>query len=202
MLSSLLKRLGLSKKEHKPTAEELIKEMRESVNDFENRPIYIKLTTKIINNAKDSELLQMVFDNLSKKITDHKNEYQMVLTFSKAQQAIYTIWCLEAEVNNGGFNQYYFNSSRQFAPLTPDALQLVGAHQFAELADTANHIFVEEYTKITEHQDGTLEGFSKSYKDNPLNKLDEKFFALYKTEDLQQLQVDFIRRNTTDFIEE
>ena len=56
--------------------------------------------------------------------------------------------------------------------------------------------------KIKNHQDGTLEGFSKSYQDNPLNDLDTEFYDLYKIEDLHKLQVDFIRKNKQDFVDE
>jgi hypothetical protein len=127
-------------------------------------------------------------------------EYQTVLTWTKPQQAIYTIWWLEAEVNNGGYNQFYANSSGQFYKLLPDALKLVGAVKFADLTERANKTYESENKKITEHQDGTVEGFSKSYDDNPLNKFDDEFYDLYKTEDLQQLQVNFIRKNKLEFI--
>lgn len=48
--------------------------------------------------------------------------------------------------------------------------------------------------KITKHQDGTIEGFSKSYDENPLNDFDTEFYELYQTENLQQIQVDYIRK--------
>lgn len=94
------------------------------------------------------------------------------------------IWALEAEVNNGGYNQFYFNSSGQFYKHLPDALKLVGAPKFADLTKRANNTFEKENPKITQHQDGTIEGFSKSYDENPLNKFDDEFYDLYETENL------------------
>jgi len=159
------------------------------------------LTVQIIDTTSDDELLQVVFDNLIEKLPkDYNKEYQTVLTWPKPQQAIYTIWWLEAEVNNGGYNQFYANSSGQFYKLLPGALKLVGAMKFADLTERANKTYESENKKITEHQDGTLEGFSKSYDDNPLNKFDTEFYDLYKTENLQQLQVDFIRKHKLEFI--
>jgi hypothetical protein len=159
------------------------------------------LTVQIIDTTSDDELLQVVFDNLSEKLPkDYNMEYQTVLTWTKPQQAIYTIWWLEAEVNNGGYNQFYANSSGQFYKLLPDALKLVGAMKFADLTERANKTYESENKKITEHQDGTVEGFSKSYDNNPLNKFDDEFYDLYKTENLQQLQVDFIRKHKLEFI--
>jgi hypothetical protein len=172
-----------------------------SVEKFKNRPIYKQLSVKIIDTTSDNDLLQVVFDNLSEKLhEDYKKEYETVLNWNKSQQAIYMIWSLEAEVNNGGFNQFYYNSSGQFYKHLPKLLSLIGAKRFSELIEKANTTFEKENPKITQHQDGSLEGFSKSYDDNPLNKFDEEFYELYKKEDLHQLQVNFIRAHRTDFI--
>lgn len=175
----------------------------ESVQDFMNRPIYKELTEDIIDTTPDDQLLQTVFDNLAEKIPqDYSKEYETVLTFTKAQQAIYVIQCLEAEVDNGGFNQFYFNSSGKFAKLVPDALRLIKANKFADLVTMANETYERKKTIITKDQDGTLEGFSKSYNNNPLSGFDDKFYNLEKIEDLQQLQINFIRSNKTDFTDE
>ena len=143
-----------------------------------------------------------MFDNLSEKQTDnYEKEFEAVMSWNKSRQAIYMIWLLEAEVNNGGYNQFYFNSSGQFYKYLPDALRLIGANKFADLTERANKTFEKENDKITKHQDGTIEGFSKSYEDNPLNDFDTEFYELYKTENLQRLQVDFIRKNRNQFVD-
>ncbi|HMO81211.1 MAG TPA: DMP19 family protein [Pyrinomonadaceae bacterium] len=45
--------------------------------------------------------------------------------------------CLEGEVNNGGFDQFFFNSSGDYAKETIDALKQIGAHQTAEIVQLA-----------------------------------------------------------------
>ena len=177
-------------------------QLANSVEAFKNRPIYKELTEKIIDTTKDENLLQVVFDNLSEKQpTDYEKEYETVMTWNKSRQAIFMIWMLEAEVNNGGYNQFYSNTSGQFYKYLPEALKLVGANKFAKLTEKANKTFEKENEKITKHQDGTIEGFSKSYDDNPLNDFDTEFYDLYKTENLQQIQIDFIRKNKKEFID-
>jgi len=163
------------------------------------KPIF---TEETINKTIDNELLEKVWSNISSKLSkDPEKEYESLLKLSKSEQAIYIIWNLEAEINNGGFNQYYFNSSGQFADLTPDALKLIKANKFSELVSRANNIYKKEHRKITKHQDGTIEGFSKSYDDNPLNELDNEFYDLYKTEKLGDLQIEYIRQNKNEFID-
>ena len=47
------------------------------------------------------------------------------------------IWELEAQVNNGGFDQYFFNSSASTVPYVVAALHSVGAPATAAIVDDA-----------------------------------------------------------------
>jgi len=47
------------------------------------------------------------------------------------------IWEFEAQVNNGGFSQYFYNSSGELAPYAPFALREIGATSTAALASEA-----------------------------------------------------------------
>ena len=161
-----------------------------------------RLTEQMIDTTTGSDLLYLIFDDLFRSLpTNYKKEYKTVLSWNKSRQAIYMIWLLEAEVNNGGFNQFYFNSSGQFYTYLPEALKLVGATKFAELTEQANAVYEKEHKSITQHLDGTIEGFSKSYENNPLNDFDSLFYELYQKEDLLELQVDYIRNHKEAFIE-
>lgn len=51
------------------------------------------------------------------------------------------IWTLEADVNNGGFDQYYLNSSGDHAWYAPRALEAVGAATIASIVTEANAVF-------------------------------------------------------------
>lgn len=51
------------------------------------------------------------------------------------------VWLLEAEVNNGGFDQYYFNSAGDLAIPTVNALRLIGASHTASMLAAANSEF-------------------------------------------------------------
>ncbi|WP_433900543.1 DMP19 family protein [Sphingobacterium puteale] len=162
--------------------------------------IQTPLTEQTIDTTSDDMLLEVVYDNLFRKLSAaYDKEYEIVFSWNKSRQAIYMISRLEAEVNNGGYNQFYFNSSGQFATALPEALKLVGATQFADLTERANSTFEKEKSKITEDQDGTVEGFSKSYENNPLNKFDEVFYKLNEAKNLQKIQVDYIRKNKNEF---
>jgi len=198
MLKRILQALGLSKKEEKGPYDDIL----QSVRDFQNRPIHKELTAEIIDNAPDDNLLQIVFDNLNAKIPeDYDKHYETVMSWNKSRQAIYFTWCLEGDVVNGGFNQFYFNSNGKFYRFIPDALRLLGFTSFAELVQQANDTYEKDYAKITEDQDGTLEGFAESYEDNPLNVYDKLFYELQEKEDLGKKMVPYIRSHQSDFID-
>lgn len=172
-----------------------------STNDFGRRGVHRTLTTSIIDTTPDDHLLQMVIANVLAKLPgDEEARYPAVLSLPKAQQAVYIVWWLEAEVNNGGYNQYYYNSTGEFAELAPQALRYIGASKFAHLTTKANAVYESEMKKILENQDGTIESFSISYDGNPLNRFDEAFYKLSEQESLRQILVDFIRKNKVEFV--
>lgn len=165
-------------------------------------PVGALLTEQVIDSTPDDKLLRLIFDHLSEKLPeDYMLEFATVMGWNRPRQAIYMIGRLEAEVNYGGFNHFYYNSSGQYYEYLPAALFLVGAKKFAALTRHANATYERESARITQHQDGSLKGFSKSYEDNPLNRLDNEFYALYENEDLQGIQVAYIREHTSFFID-
>lgn len=51
----------------------------------------------------------------------------------EVDKILVTIWGLEGDVNNGGFDQYYFNSSGDLAFYAPVALRRIGALKMAKI---------------------------------------------------------------------
>jgi hypothetical protein len=201
MIGSLLKIFGCSGQQEtkvdNPTTDDILK----SVEAFKNRQIYKELTSEIISKLKDDELEQTIFDNISINIEDDKrDEREIVRSLTPGQRAIYVTWIVEGEVNNGGFNQFYFNSSGQLADLGEDAFKTIGADQFADLMNEANVLYDEIKEDLKKYNDGTMESFSKSYKDNPLNELDSKFYKLDSVAPLRQLKIQYIRKNVKEFV--
>ena len=62
-------------------------------------------------------------------------------SLSVRDQILVAVWGLEADVNNGGFDQYYFNTSGGQAWFAPVALKSVGAHRVAAIVERANGMF-------------------------------------------------------------
>lgn len=58
-------------------------------------------------------------------------------------RVLIAIWCLESEVNNGGFDQFYFNSAGDYAHVVPEMLKAIEAHRMAAIVERANAQFGE-----------------------------------------------------------
>jgi hypothetical protein len=56
---------------------------------------------------------------------------------SVPQKVFSAIWEIESEVNNGGFSQYFLNSSAESACFVVEALEVVGAPKTADICKRA-----------------------------------------------------------------
>ena len=172
-----------------------------SFSDFNNRKIYDQLTIEILDDTPDHELIQTVFDNIETNFeVGEQFTIEKIEKLSLGKQAIFSIWMLQAEVNNGGFNQFYYNSTGQFANMAKDGLELIGALKYAKLVEQSNSTFSTIKDELATNEKNSAEGFSKSYQGNPLNKLDDQFYILGKIENLDSIQIQYIRTNMGGFV--
>ena len=66
----------------------------------------------------------------SKKTKFGKEDFALQ---SLPQKVFSTIWSVESEVNNGGFSQYFLNSSAETASFVVEALETIGAPTAASI---------------------------------------------------------------------
>lgn len=58
-------------------------------------------------------------------------------SLSNEERIVLAVEALEREVNNGGYSQFFINSSAEYAPIVVDALRQIGCDATAEITDTA-----------------------------------------------------------------
>ena len=128
-----------------------------------------------------------------------RDEYSIIKGMSPGFRYIYITWALDGEVNNGGFIQYFYNTSGMYAADLTDALHNIRAYKTEKIAAAAIAVYNKEralHEKVK--KEGSMESFMSSYGESELGKLDELF---YKTgEDLGLLRVRYIRENTGQFV--
>jgi hypothetical protein len=116
---------------------------------------------------------------------------------NKHQRIFYLNQCLEREVNNGGFNQYYFNSSGDFAEETVDSLKAIGAEKTATILSQANAVFPNGKVPASiDERQKNLEEIEESVNEQWEN-IEEKFMAY--EDDLNSLNMAYIKNNKDRF---
>jgi hypothetical protein len=94
-------------------------------------------------------------------------------------RAIYTTWLVDTEVNNGGFNQFFYNPSRWFAGDALAGYELLGAEEYADVMRAAIATYESERDVLAPyHAEGTLEAFSESYRHTTLGEMDQRYYSL------------------------
>jgi hypothetical protein len=185
MLSSIFKLFGCGDKNSGNKVIDSAPVMKEFRHNIEANS---RLTKQMLDTSSDERLEDKIIANINSKLNPElSNDKDLLPTLSKARQAIYYIYQVEGEVNNGGFDQFYLNnfvnSNRSYMfDKTTESFKLIGATKFASLIEKANQIF-----KANEKDFAEKEGL--------FDKLDQEFYDIYKQENLSDLRITFIRNN-------
>jgi hypothetical protein len=96
---------------------------------------------------------------------------------SLPQKVFSAIWAVESEVNNGGFSQYFFNSSGESASFVVEALQTVGAPETAGISKRA---IVAAFPSGLPQSAEEIRSAAADFPDDVVEKLeslDQEFFS-------------------------
>lgn len=104
---------------------------------------------------------------------------------------------LEREINNGGFNQFYLNSSGDFAHETIDSLRLIGANKTALIVERANDQFPDKKVPKDRATRQEILTLIEDKANEIWEELDQKFYAY--EDDLNSLNIDYVRKNRNEF---
>jgi hypothetical protein len=162
-------------------------------------PKYPVFSADILQAIPDGELEYAIVDHVSCKITNYENPLPVLTNLSKGMQMVYSTWWVDAEVNNGGFNQFYWNSSGKLKNIALEGFKILGAEEHYKLMAEANQIQEQQESRTGKlRQNGSLKDLSKSYKNNPLNALDTRFYEL--KENVGARRIKYIREHVEEFV--
>jgi DNA-directed RNA polymerase beta' subunit len=151
----------------------------------------LKITLDVLKNAKDSELEDVIDDFIfARKISkDMNNEYEIVKKLPKAMQWFHATFQLENEVNNGGFSQFFANSSGEFIKEAIEGCRVFGAKELTEIVLEAEKLNVKQKE---------MEKEGKEFDEEKYDKIDNKFFKLKIN--LNGLRIKYIRSHPEEFV--
>lgn len=178
---------------------DFMEQIEKSIEEFKNRRIYSELNQSIIAGIADNRLEQAVIDFIYEKIgEDYEQSFDIITGLPWVYPVVYSTWVLEGEVSNGGFNQYFWNSSGEFAEVAATGFKALGVPDRAEIVQKAIVIASNEFPEMKKfYEVGTLEAFSKSYEVSSLDELDAEFYECQG--DLSEVRIRFIREHAPEF---
>jgi len=116
---------------------------------------------------------------------------------TEQQKNFYLNQNLEREVNNGGFNQYFGNSSGNYAHETIKSLLLIGASKTADILQTAINQFPANTVPSDREERQNILKSIEDIANQVWDNLDQKFFAY--EDDLNTLNINYVRQNKNAF---
>ena len=107
----------------------------------------------------------------------------------------FVLFSFDAEIQNGGLDQFFFNSTSELAPYVADALMLVGACEYADLFAHAC-----EENGIDPCDSSTFEDDDEDDEDeNLFDEFDDAYYALYEEKPLEPYITRYVRAHLEDF---
>lgn len=135
-----------------------------------------------------TDSLVTAFEQAIDEKSDRDGSYAKL---SDEELIVLAIEAMEREVNNGGFDQFFVNNSRQFAPILVDALRRIGCPKTAKIAQKAAKIVGKSPITEEEIENGTWEENEK--RQEALNACDNLYFEA--PEDIAESLFAFIKKN-------
>jgi len=176
------------------------------VDEYNQKVNSAKLTKELFGNANNQEKEDLLY-YFTQKIRQKDNYGDTSFSdMPETLKNVYLINELEAEVNNGGFLQFFTNSTGKYTNETIEALELITASYTKNLLKSAVEIMLKhnesteklnlkinsrELHKIFE----TSEIYDNEKMMDEMNKLDSKFYE-YK-EDISALKMNYFEQNTS-----
>jgi hypothetical protein len=163
-------------------------------------PRFRQLSAEILRGLSDNDLVSAVYAHvLHHVLPDLVHEVTIVAGLPKAVSAIYVTTLLDNEVLNGGFHQYFWNSSGDFALMTLEGLERLGAPKHAAVLQSAIATFEAERAVFDRYRAlDTSEAFNESVKHSTLGALDEQYYDL-GFDALTDIQASYIRSHLGEF---
>jgi hypothetical protein len=162
------------------------------------RPKIEILTPDLLRTFPDEYLDTSLIEHIHARLRASGFSPPSLLKLPRGLQVFYISYVVESEVMNGGLNQFFWNSSSEYAELVATALRELEAPAAAALFEQALLEATRDIPRIAAlRKQGTLESFSSSYNDNPLNAFDASFTKM--ASGFPGLRLQYARRHADRF---
>ncbi len=115
---------------------------------------------------------------------------------SEAERTVFVVISLENEVNNGGFSQFFYNSSGDFANEAADRLRAIGAEKMAAICEKAVGAAGVRLPEDRNKREDILDELPEEFEDI-LDECDSEFYDY--PDKLSELIFSFAKNNREHF---
>lgn len=170
---------------------------KRAVKDFEKRrKAYLVMPAAELEALPENELFDAALGRTEEKVDRYEDTLAGVGSLPDAAKTFYIASCYEMEVNNGGLCQFFVNSSREIAPLLPDALSAIGADGHRELLETFVTQNAIDLNDLSSFISDTTEEYDTQTKRYPFEDFDLAFEQLPP---IRELLIPYVRKYLSEF---
>ena len=129
---------------------------------------------------------------------DSKTKYgEDMSVLSESERIFYITQTLEMEVNNGGFSQFFCNSSGNFSNELVSAFTAIGANVTATICQKAISAFGRDIPVDSDEREKMLDELESDEIDEILEECDSAFYDY--EDNLNELNYNFVMKNKESF---
>ena len=137
------------------------------------------LTPELLASLSADEIAEAIVQHVHLHVAGAwGREAPIIRSLPPAVRAIYTTWLVDAEVNAGGFHQYFFNSSGQYAGDALSGYELLGAEEYAAIMRSAIATFEIDRVRLASFETEDPETHADSAVHAVLREIDQRYYAL------------------------
>jgi len=167
-----------------------------------NIPLPDFIDKEFLTRTPDKDLILVVLGYIAKEWKDGEKPDDLFNRLPKGFELVsYTLNVLNAQISNGGFNQFFYNGYGEDIPKLLEYLSEIKAHKHLDILEKAIAIYNAEKQNLelqNLYSSKTLETFSASYKLTNLNDLDDEWYNI--EQELFDSIVRYIRENPELFV--
>ena len=153
-------------------------------------------------NMSIDEILQMedptsAIIELDDRVNELSDYGEDLSKLTEPQKVLLFVENLEREVNNGGFHQFYFNSSGDYAHETLDALKTIGANKMADILTKANSVWPNQQVPKDRTKRENIQETIEEQAAPVWDECDNVFYAY--PDDIAGLLLKYVKQHKADF---
>jgi len=141
-------------------------------------------------NSDDTNSSIIELDNFISKLCDYGDDHSKL---TAPQKLFYFNQNLEKEINNGGFNQYFCNSSGDNAHETILSLKAIGADRTADILQKAIDQFPGKKVQKDRDERNKIVEQIEEVVNEVWDELDQQFYKYQ--DDLNTLNIEYVKKH-------